>query len=145
MKRGRPIQLPRDRLREEIYRVQLQQVMDDGMLTMLYLSCDSLLPELYEVLGAEALSRLIEIFGGTTVRFPTRRSLLEAVRDVGIYRALYPYRKNKHSGEAMQVVEALEGEHGLPPVALWKTYRRVDEALGRGRSRMKVSDDGGLW
>jgi hypothetical protein len=59
---------------------------DYAALALLYLSKHSQLPELYEILGAKTLQKLIENFGGQTIILPTRDQLKQALIHVSIYR-----------------------------------------------------------
>lgn len=45
----------------------------------------SVLPELYEVFGPSALLEFLDIFGGATIKIPTREELEVYLRDVIIY------------------------------------------------------------
>ena len=62
---------------------------EDFVGLLYYLSKDSMLIELYEVLGAESLTRLVAVFRETTLKIPSRQQLELAVRDYRVYRSMY--------------------------------------------------------
>ena len=79
----------------------------------------TLIPELYEVFGAERLMRFLDLFAGTRFEVPSREVLLRALRDAEIYRALAAERDSlaglsrKFGIDECTVQEAYERAAGL--------------------------------
>lgn len=66
----------------------LMEHMDTLYLVLVHTSRMTLLPELYEVFGKEAVVKFMDVFAGTTVQVPPRAVLENCVRDVDIYLTL---------------------------------------------------------
>ncbi len=49
---------------------------------------NTLLPELYDIFGKEALLKFLDTFAGTTVQIPSKKVLESAIRDTYIYLTL---------------------------------------------------------
>lgn len=62
-----------------------ERTVDLITMVLIYYNRHSVLPEIVEVFGAELTMKFLDIFGGTTVKVPSRDSLHTSVRDVNIY------------------------------------------------------------
>lgn len=80
----------------------------------------TLLPELLEIFGEEALMKFLDIFGGVTFKVPDRSLLERAVRDTDIYETV---RKS----DAPEVVEHLSRKYSLPQEYVREIWRRVKD------------------
>lgn len=94
--------------------------LDAVTLVLLYNNQNSLLPDLYEIFGDEALVKFIDIFGGTTIRVPSRDDLANAVRDVNIYLTL------KHNRAK---VEDLASQYRLTNTVIEDIFLKVTSAV----------------
>src|SRR5262245_28828688 len=54
----------------------------------------TLIPELYEVFGAECLMRFLDVFAGTRFEVPSREVIMRALRDAEIYHGLVTRRES---------------------------------------------------
>ena len=74
---------------------------DDGravdvlLLVLMRDSSETLMPELFEIFGKDALVKFLDIFGGRTIQVPDRAYLVRAARDVDIY---LEWRKDGKAG-----------------------------------------------
>ena len=57
-------------------------------LALLYSDEHSLVPDLYEVFGPEALIKFLDLFAGMTVKVPSRAKVIQAAREVELYSAM---------------------------------------------------------
>lgn len=105
------------------------QSLDQDVLFMLYyLSKDSFLMELYEVLGSKGLLLLVECFGGMTLQLPSREELKQSVRDYSIHRELIACVSD---GERVQLRKELSQRHSLELTTIYKIEGAVSRELAR--------------
>lgn len=64
---------------------ELEKYVDLWHIVLLRCARNTVLPDLLEVFGKEALIKFLDIFAGTTFRVPSREVLEHSVRDVDIY------------------------------------------------------------
>ena len=64
---------------------KLGEHVDLVKVVLFYYNDLSLLPELYDIFGGEALIKFLDIFGGTTIDVPPAETIERAIRDVSIY------------------------------------------------------------
>lgn len=69
---------------DETFILHPESLSEDVLYTLYYLSKDSFLMELYEILGPKNLLTLVKCFGGQTLRIPSRVELMRATRDYSI-------------------------------------------------------------
>lgn len=86
-----------------------------------YMDRYSVLPEIFSLLGPEKTLDFLEVFGGSTIKFPPRNAVAQVIRDFEIYRAL-----NGLGGESRLVVMArLAGQHDLTEGYIKEVHDRV--------------------
>lgn len=85
-----------------------------------------LLPELYEVFGREKLLQFLEIFGGTTIKVPSEKDLIQAARDVAIYTRLHDAQPGHKDP-----VDDLCHEYDLCSDEVYTIYREMAQLMDR--------------
>ena len=83
---------------------------------------ESLLPELYDIFGREALLKFLDIFGGTTVKVPKRNVVKAAVERVKVWVAL----ENK-----LATITQLADEMGKTEAHIRRLYSQAKKQLVR--------------
>lgn len=65
----------------------LQDAEGRDLLKLVLLQADelSMLPELFDIFGSNTLLRFLDVFGGMTLRVPTRSDIERAIRDVTLF------------------------------------------------------------
>lgn len=53
-----------------------------------YIYKDTILPELFEIIGEEETLKLIQIFGGMSIKIPSYKKILDLKRNIEIYETL---------------------------------------------------------
>lgn len=107
----------------------------------------SFLGEFQEVFGEDATRKLLDIFSGTTIEVPARRTLENAERDIIIYETLYTstsMQQSKERGRKLADKYKLSRErvreifrHMKKQMGENKRFRLADECTGK-RKRSKV-------
>ena len=107
---------------DELYTKDLVKDLDHVELILLYMGSESILPEIYEVVGTERLAKFLEIFGGMTVRVPDREVFRKAARDVSIFVACKSGSK--------KLMSDLCREYDLSMSQLESIYKDANEKIG---------------
>ena len=80
----------------------------------------SYLPELYDIFGEDKTMEMLEVFAGTTIKFPGLLELKTLARNVVIYLTL---RKLPSKwGEKSTAIEELSSTYGMDPAVLMQRY-----------------------
>jgi hypothetical protein len=79
---------------------------------MLYIDRYTNMPELYGMLGLDTFKSFIDVFGGTTIRIPSRSELTIIARDVHIYKVLISDDRDKGQDYG-HAVRTLAGQYSL--------------------------------
>lgn len=114
-----------------IFDPSVRKYVDVFCLALMETSYSSLIPELYRIFGKDKMIELLDTFVGTTITFPGREEIEEAVRDTTIYVRL---NRNSHPSE----VEELSKEFKIHIDTVVKIFSKmrglVDavEKVGRG-------------
>lgn len=88
------------------------------------------LPELYDVLGREKTVQLLDIFAGTTVKFPPEKELERLAAEVRIFIRI------KQAGEKqrLNVIKDLADQYGLTEEVVKQVYDKtasmIEDKLG---------------
>jgi Mor family transcriptional regulator len=61
------------------------EYLDAFLVLLLFKSQETILPEILECVGRDALFKFLEIFGGTTVKVPTKEFIERTMRNAAIY------------------------------------------------------------
>lgn len=85
----------------------------------------SVLPELYEIFGREALLKFLDLFSGTTISVPSAEDLRSAIRDMTIYTRLVGATASSRSSR----VERLADEYGVSKQTVEKRFDKVKEMM----------------
>lgn len=67
---------------------QVRGHVDTFRVILLAACSNTIFPELLEVFGLEDVTKFMDIFGGLTIRVPSRTFLKQAIRDVDIYKMM---------------------------------------------------------
>jgi hypothetical protein len=89
----------------------------------------SFLPELYDIIGEAAMTKLLERFAGQSIKFPSEAELLDIVRKLKIYSRLYKVQP----GRRRPVIEELASDLDMTPesvqVSFTKTKKELEDRL----------------
>jgi Mor family transcriptional regulator len=102
-----------------IFDKKLHKRVDAFHLALLDIADDTLLPELYELLGEEKTMVLLTRFAGTTIRVPKEQVLRDAARNADIYMRV----------QAGETLDSLATKNGLKVEEVAAIERRLRSAL----------------
>jgi hypothetical protein len=94
----------------------------------------SFLAEFMATFGEKNTQLLLDVFSGTTLEVPSRRTLDNAQRDIIIYETLYTSpnaRKTKH---------ILALKYNISPERIWKIFRSMRKQIGENK-RFRMADE----
>lgn len=111
----------------------LEKTIDMVTMVLLHYNRHSVLPEILEVFGTELTIKFLDIFGGTTVKVPSRDSLHSCVRDVNVYLRL-------KAGSA--TVEDLAHDYQLDKMDIKRIYLSSKQIIEGNMGMKPVSTDG---
>jgi Mor family transcriptional regulator len=92
-------------------------------LLLYYISEQSLMMEIVEVIGLDNALSLISVFGGETLKIPKKEDIKEKIIDILIFITLY------ESGGSREVVNQLSCRYNMSPRAVTSTYNRVESVM----------------
>jgi hypothetical protein len=93
----------------------------------------SFLPELLDEVGEETMYKLLQIFAGIKIEFPSIKKLEQYAREITIYERL---NKASNKNKAM-VVNNLCEEYNIDNDTVWVIYRKVS-VLSRDAFGIKI-------
>lgn len=105
----------------------IREVSDLFALTMMDADPESLMTELTTLVGADGAMRLVDIFGGMTIRVPSKGKLAEAAKRASIW---VDYQGGK------MTIEQIADKHAITP-------RKVMDAINRWAEISKASRSAG--
>jgi hypothetical protein len=106
--------------------------LDTLYIVLLHYSDHSILPELYEIFGEEAMIRFLDLFGGMTIKVPAHDELKKTIRDVNIYLRL------KSSPKYTETVKELMNEYELDDKYVEQIGREVGAIVEQQREVMRL-------
>jgi Mor family transcriptional regulator len=92
--------------------MEFEKGIDDITTLLLYMDEHSILPELYGAFDLQVLKKLIDVFGGTTIKIPSRNDFARTMRDVNIYKRLIGPGRDKNEDYGA-TVRQLAGYYSL--------------------------------
>lgn len=81
----------------------------------------SFLPELLDEVGEEAMYKLLNVFAGTKIEFPSVSKLERYAREITIYQRLNEVNSSKKS----IIVNCLCEEYDIDNDTVWSIYRKI--------------------
>lgn len=106
---------------------------DQIFLALVISDAFSVVPELFKTLGREQFLKFIDVYGGTTIRIPTRDSIMRCLRDVSIYQ-----RYTEHGVD----MKTLAQEYELSYHNVRRIILRVQTASNFGAQETEAELDG---
>lgn len=94
---------------------------------LLYSGKYEFLPELYDVLGKEKTLQLMDIFSGTSVKFPSTQEIKSISTEVAIYVRLK--RANTSTRRKNMLIDELSSEYSIHPDTVRNIYDRVSKVV----------------
>lgn len=104
---------------------QVRDHVDTLRVILLSACSQTIFPELLEIFGPEQVVRFMDIFGGLTIKVPSRTFLQQATRDVDIYTMM------TNSPEPEAAVDYLAIKYDMDPVYVRDCFSRVKEIRRR--------------
>ena len=98
---------------------QDRDLADTFRVIMLSACSQTIFPELLEIFGYDAVIKFMDVFGGLTVKVPSRTFLKQATRDIDIFRMM------KDSPDQEVAVDFLANKYDMDPVYVRDCYARV--------------------
>lgn len=95
---------------------------------------NTLLSELYKMLGVSNTEKMMQVFGGTTLQIPSTSRVEAAMRDIVIYETL---SKSKSASESRRLGEALAKQYDVDRREIRNAYRSMRR---RVRDNRKLSE-----
>lgn len=92
-------------------------------LLLYYISEETLMMELVEVVGLEETLSLISVFGGETIKIPAKEDVKEKVIDIIIFITLYENEGSK------EIVHQLSQKYNMTPRKITSIYSRVEKVI----------------
>lgn len=89
----------------------------------------SLIPQLIQLVGTDLAVKVIEVFGGVSIRFPESDEVQKWLRDYDIWRSL-------REGTATQT--ELADRYGIHQATVSRLYREVDREMVRLSSMLSA-------
>jgi len=102
----------------------------------LYIYRDSLVPELFELLGEELTMELIQIFGGTRIVIPPYKKFLDMKRNLEIYESMSVCNSN-------QVITSLAKKYEITEVWVRELYDLMKRQVNSIREYLDSSKKNG--
>jgi hypothetical protein len=96
----------------------------------------SLLAEFYTIFGEATTIKIIDVFSGTTLEIPSRKSLEVADRDIRIYEALCPCTSSK---QTRAVEERMAEKYELSIQRVREIYKNMKRQMGENK-RFQLAD-----
>lgn len=102
----------------------------------LYIYRDTLVPELFELLGEELTMELIQIFGGTRIVIPPYKKFLDMKRNLEIYESMSVCNSN-------QVITSLAKKYEITEVWVRELYDLMKRQVNSIREYLDSSKKNG--
>lgn len=107
------------------------QALDLIKVALLEFGLESHLPELYDIFGEDDLLKFLDIFGGCTIKVPSRYEVRDVIRDVRIYLEL---SRIPRSAEGRQrVVNDLCTRYDLTGRSIYTIFGRMERSFAKYR------------
>ena len=94
---------------------------------LLYSGQYEFLPELFDVLGRERTMQILEVFAGTTIKFPSIRRLKRLAAEVRIY--LRVKNSSKNPRHRAVVIHDLADEYQMTEESIRTIYERTSKLI----------------
>lgn len=104
---------------------QVRECVDTLRVILLSACSRTIFPELLEIFGPEAVVKFMDIFGGLTVKIPDRSFLIQATRDVDIYKMM------SESPDDEAAADYLARKYDMSSDYVRECYDRVKKIRGR--------------
>lgn len=117
-----------------IFDTEAERNIDFHQLLVAEMYAESLLPEVFEVIGSEKFARFLDTFEGMTLKIPTREQREKIRREMDIYFTL----KRTQKGHRGSMVQSLSDRYQIPTGDVRKSFIETEERMSKYRMKIGV-------
>ena len=114
---------------------------------LMYSGSHTYLPELYDILGHEKMIKVLDVFAGTTIKFPSEKELQRLAAEIRIYFRLKRANKKLRCMLMKEIADELGVTEDEIRAVFNKTSRVLEQQLGleildgKKRRRFRATPD----